>query len=610
MSLREDFLGVDIETDGLYRQCTKVHCIVINGQLYDTPEEIERALRRLMDSSKYLVGHNLIKFDLPVLRKLYPWFSICESRIADTYIWACLVFPDPDSKGTVSGFPMKLHNRQSLESWGYRLGELKGDYGATTDWQTYTQEMGEYCVQDVRVTMRLLLQLLKAYTSAQALELEFAVANIIGHQEREGVHFNRDKALQLYVELTSEHSRLLHELRILFPAWTVVDKVFTPKRDNKRYGYKEGVPVTKYKTIEFNPNSAQHIIYWLNQRYGWTPIEFTAPTPSAPSGNPKLDEDILKDLPFPEAAMLCSYKTVVKRMSQLISGKQAWLKHYDEESGKIYGSVASCAASTRRMTHSRPNLGQVPANRSPYGKECRELFEPPPGMVMVGTDADQLELRTLGELLSYFDSGAYIEILLTGSKEDKTDIHWVQTRAMGQDDRDKGKTLFYAYIYGAGLEKLGRIVTESWDKAKNISVGRMIKANLLKNLPAIQQLKDSIASSFKKNKFLKDLDGQRFVLRSLHSSLNELNQKAGAIIMKRAQVIWWGILRELGWVLGTDFGLMLTVHDEWQVWVRPGYEHLLGAIMSASLVLAGEYYKFKCPLAGEWEVGNSWKETH
>ena len=155
----------DIETDGLYDDCSKIHCIgiydldtkqtlVFNDQGNEQP--ITKGVQLLEDADT-IVGHNIIGYDLPVIHKLYPWFSNV-GRVLDTLVLSRLYHADLlaiDQKRKWNQMPLQLWGRHSLEAYGYRLGEYKGCFGKTTDWKEWSQDMEDYMVQDVNVTRKL-----------------------------------------------------------------------------------------------------------------------------------------------------------------------------------------------------------------------------------------------------------------------------------------------------------------------------------------------------------------------------------------------------------------------------------------------------------------------
>ena len=155
----------DLETDGLLANVTTIHCLAIHDldtketiAYNDTgnQEPITRGLQRLYDA-EVIIGHNIIGYDLPVIRKLYPWFDSCPTTV-DTLLLSRLYHSDMmslDKKHNWKHMPLKLYGRHSLESYGYRLGEYKGEFGKDTDWKDWSQEMEDYCIQDVTVTTKL-----------------------------------------------------------------------------------------------------------------------------------------------------------------------------------------------------------------------------------------------------------------------------------------------------------------------------------------------------------------------------------------------------------------------------------------------------------------------
>ena len=155
----------DLETDGLYNDCTQIHCVgvydldarkalVYNDQGDQAP--ISQAIT-MLEGADYIIGHNVINYDIPVIKKLYPWFKP-EGQVVDTLLLSRLYHADIldiDQRRKWNMMPLKLYGRHSLESYGYRLGCFKQDFGKTTDWKEWSQEMQDYCEQDIQVTLHL-----------------------------------------------------------------------------------------------------------------------------------------------------------------------------------------------------------------------------------------------------------------------------------------------------------------------------------------------------------------------------------------------------------------------------------------------------------------------
>lgn len=584
----------DIETNGFLEDVTKIHCLVIKETSTGLCSplvgvDIEHGLKQLMDAD-YIVGHNVIKFDIPVIQKLYPWFKVDESKVIDTLVLSRLIYSDlreRDGANIEKGLlPSKLWASHSLKAWGYRLGMLKGEYGEQDNaWEVYTPEMLEYCIQDVHVTHRFYDQLLKANYSPQAIEIEHKVANICARMERSGWYFDKPKAAELYAELIAKKSVITAEM----------DETFEPLVE-ERWSEKTGKRL-KDKVTPFNPGSRQQIADRLIKKYDWKPTEFT------PAGQVKIDEDVLKKLDYPEAKTLANYFLIDKRISQLAEGDQAWLKL--ERNGIIHGSINTNGAVTGRATHQSPNLAQVPAVRSPYGKECRGLFTVPSGFSMVGADLSGLELRCLAHFMHRWDEGAYGNTVINGKSEDATDIHSVNQRAAGLPTRDNAKTFIYGFLYGAGDAKIGTIV------GGGSKDGKRLKEQFLNSTPALKYLREAVSKAAKRG-YLIGLDGRRLHIRSDHAALNVLLQSAGALISKQwlIEVDAWATSKGLKYGYNGDWTMLGWIHDEIQFAVRTELADDFGKAVTDCASRAGDYFKFNLPIGAEYKVGNNWADTH
>ena len=620
---------------------TAIHCLVIydsetrkiSRYFLDTIEKGITHLQAALDSGMILCGHNIIKFDIPAIQKLYPDFHYSKEQVFDTLVASRLIYSDLNEvdMGWMKkhpDFPKRLFGSHSLEAWGYRLGNFKGeykdwfkqqagkDYREGDEWKQFSQEMLDYCVQDVNVTVSLYRKLTgrkfpehklvngkwkktgENPVSEEALKLEHEVAFLMAQQERNGFCFNEAAAGELYAKLSQKRIELESQCKELFKPWKVRLPDFIPKRDNKTLGYKKGVPVKKYKLVEFNPNSRDHIANRLQTLYGWKPEELTE------GGKPKVDETILAKLKYPPCSIIAEYLLIQKRIAQLAEGNQAWLRCV--RSGKIHGSVNTNGAVTGRATHSYPNISQVPANGSPYGLECRSLFTVPDGWTLLGCDASGLELRCLAHFMSRWDHGKYAHIVANGRKEEGTDVHTMNQKAAGLPTRDNAKTFIYGFLYGAGDPKIGQIVHGT------ALDGKRLRERFLKSLPALRYLSDSVKLAAKRG-YIIGLDKRHVHVRSSHAALNTLLQSAGALICKKWLVLMEEHLQAVGLRHGWegDYCFCAWSHDECQVACKNRETaEKVGAVALECIVKAGEYFNFKCPLEGEAKYGNNWADTH
>jgi DNA polymerase I-like protein with 3'-5' exonuclease and polymerase domains len=580
----------DIETDGLIEEFTKVHCLVV----YDIEEdrlfsfigdEVEHGLFFIKNFNQ-IIGHNIISFDLPILKKFFKWEPDSNQEVVDTLVMSKLIYPDRAVRDAKKGSISKdMYGRHSLKSWGQRLGLEKGDF---TDFEEFSDEMVMYCENDVELNHMLYRKLTEANFSKESIRLEHDIHKICLKQTENGFPFDTRKASRLYAILAEKRNILQKELKKAFGNWTETE-TFIPKVNNKSRGYVKGVPFKKEKVIEFNPNSRRHIAKRLHDIHGWEPEKFT------PTEEPKIDETVLSELPYPEAQLMAEAFRVNKLIAQLSEGKHAWLYH--EKDGKIHGSVNTMGSVSSRCSHSHPNIGQVPSVKGFYGKECRELFYAPKGFSLLGCDVSGLEIRVVSHYLATFDGGDYAKTVIEG------DVHEANRVATNLPTRDQAKTFIYGLLYGAGDAKLGQIV------GKNAREGKKLKDLFFKKVPAFKKLRQKVFSKAERG-FLFGLDGRKVPVRSVHSSLNSLCQSAGAIICKKWVVEFHKCMEEEGFKEGQDYEQVAFVHDEIQVLVRKGIEDEVGKIAIDSITKAGKLLSLKVPLTGEYNFGSNWAETH
>lgn len=696
----------DLETNGLLAEVTKIHCAV----LYDIDTDELRGFRphelgkffEIYRTAKLLIGHNIIGYDVPVIAKLYGLSPAAECELIDTLPLARLIYSDikqddfprakawkkykealafweadrasaiaegyPD-RGPFKGkapleFPGQLVGSHSLEAWGYRLGqEKKGDYSkemkakGLDPWENFNEDMFEYMLQDARVNVQLYRHLIEQEGySALAVALEMDVQALVCRMERNGWPLDLEAAQNLYATLQQRRFELDRLLQAAFPPWRIQLEDFVPKRNNKTKGYIAGVPVERWETITFNPASRDHIADRLQSKYGWKPTEYTD------GGAPKVDDEVLKALKYPEAAHLAEYFTIQKRIGQLAEGNQAWLKLVSKK-GKIYGRYNSNGTVTGRMSHSSPNIAQVPSVGSEYGWDCRSLFTVPAGWRQLGADQSGLELRCLASFMAAFDGGKYRDVVLHG------DVHWCNAVALFglpadtvRDEenfpdhkrmRNVAKTFIYAFLYGAGPEKLGSIpgVTpeeiKAWKASPehmkalkaiqkrfvrrrqpaprgkqlcHIYKGELLTASFLKTFPALKKLLKVVKAAAGKG-WLKGLDGRKLPVRSEHAALNTLLQSAGACICKRWMALADEMLREAGlvfseglqgdWDKEANIVMIGAIHDEGQWAVKPEVAELAASIIQEAGRRAGDIFpSWNCPTDVETKIGDNWAMCH
>ena len=544
---------LDIETDGF--NPSKIHCIVAKDidtntiTIFD-PERMYSFKNWAKDVDTFIM-HNGLSFDAPILNRLLN-AEILPGNIIDTLILSQLFNPIRE-KG------------HGLKAWGEKLNMLKGGEGV--NFLVYNKAMLDYCIQDVHITHAVYNELKKESKgfSKESIDLEHDIRLILDQQEKNGFAFDIRKAQELLAKLKDD----VYDLE----QWSLEE--FDPTIVEMK---------TKTKEIPFNIGSRQQIADRLMKR-GWKPKQYTD------KKNIIINETVLKTIKEPElkltAERFSKYFLLQKRAVMV----ESWIEACDD-TNRVHGRVMTLRTVTGRMAHNSPNMAQVPAVYSPYGKDCRGLWtiSDPRTYKLVGTDASGLELRCLAH---YLNDTNYTDEILNG------DIHTKNMELAGIKDRDQAKTFIYAFLYGAGAEKIGKIVGAGKEQG-NVLINRF-----LSNLPSLKRLRSQVENAGYRGK-IKAIDGRYLKVRSPHSALNTLLQGAGAIICKH----WLLHITKRIYNKKLDVKLVASVHDEYQFEVANKDVEDFCSITKIAMKETEKTLKLRCPLDNDYKVGVTWAETH
>jgi len=560
-------VGIDIETNMAHDHIWDCCMVNENGKyrVFTDPNELRLELSLLEDIT--FVHWNGIGFDIPKLKELWG-VDLTHYNHIDGMLLSRLFDPN------------RAH---SLASYGEELNYPKHDfhdYDEPAEGETeaeWTKRRQEYCIQDVKLTLKATelveRRLAQEKFGGECVELEHGVAVLLEEMQRNGFMLDTAKAMGLCNQWNDRLKQIEIEMQQMFPP--IVTERYSEKTGKR---LKDGVE-------EFNPGSRAQIARRL-QAEGVKLTKYTE------KGNPIVDETTLAGIDHPCAVLVQEYLLLQKREGQV----RSWLDCVKED-GRVHGKVMGNGAITGRMTHSLPNMAQIPSTKAEWGKECRECWTVPEGYKLVGIDASGLELRMLAH---YMKDDDFIEAVCYGKQEDGTDAHTRNQKAAGLTTRDDAKTFIYAFMYGAGNAKLGSIAGGSAKK------GASLRAKFLQATPSLGQLIDLIQNIAETSKSVPGLDGRRIRVRKTHAALNTLLQGNGAIVLKRALLIF----KEQLVAHKVPHKFVANVHDEWQLEVPQTYAQLVGQIGAECIKLAGEHFNLRCPLAGEYHVGDTWAETH
>jgi len=411
--------------------------------------------------------------------------------------------------------------------------------------------------------------------------MEHRVQQILTEQELHGWYFDEASARDLESELRSTLEALSRTLREKHPF--VAGSEFTPRRANKTQGYFDGCPFTRLK--DFNPTSRDQIAWVMKEHYGWKPTEFTD------TGKAIIDEVVLKDIGTSIALDFFKLLEITKQVGMLSEGINAWQKLVVNNRIHHHCSVAT---NTYRCSHRNPNLAQTPAD-----ERFRRLFQPTPGLRMVGADLSGIELRMFANYLARYDGGSYGEVLLNG------DIHQVNADRVGVS-RTACKRIQYAILYGAGHETIGRTYDPQLPPKAAKKKGGELRSAFLDAVEGLQDLVDALKKKVQSKGYINSIDGRRVPVDGPHKALNYLLQSGSGILARR----WLLLANEEIKKQNIDAHQLAFVHDELQFEVPPAQANDLMQILEHTARLAGEFYNLRIPIAAEATTGLSWAETH
>lgn len=593
----------DLEGDGL--DPSVVWCISakeVNGELiHFGPQEIRKGLEYLSTADQ-LVGHNIIDFDIPVIKKLYD-VDLSHIELIDTLTISRLLWPErPVPPGCTS------KGGHSLDSWGWRVNRYKPEH---EDWSHYTPDMARRCNEDVEINELVLFELLKEMSDhdwGESVKLELDSQRLMTKQRLDGFYFDEPLAKKVVKEIEERLEVIDTDLEAIIPGkykplgTGLVDAPFTKagtlsKRAEKYAGeHAEHVwgpfcPV-EYEAINLNSDKQVKDFLLLN---GWKPIAWNFNKITFERTSPKLEfaDDDSDGIDGDIGKLIKERKLLTHRMNQI----KGWLGVVREDS-TIAGDANTCGTPTGRMHHR--TIVNVPkaASYIRYGTEMRSMFRARPGRVLVGRDASQIELRMLAHYMNDYD---YIQAILEG------DIHTHNQTLAGLTTRDQAKTFIYAFNYGAGDEKLGSIV------GGGAAEGKVLRATMMAACPALNNLITTVKKVARDRGYLIGLSGRKIIMRrdergrvAENKALNALLQGAAADVMKKADQLLFQWVEEEG----LDVIKVIDMHDENQADVRAEHAERYAELAELSVVKAGEHFKLNIPLAAESKIGKNWAETH
>lgn len=648
---------IDTEMNSLNSptQCWAIVCKDIDTNLIYkfrnvTSDEQQRLLfEAFYNSVDVWIGHNILEYDFPNLNRLiglrYPDVTKCF----DTLILSRL-----SNYSRAEG--------HSIEAYGREFGLEKIKFN---DWTKWSQELEDYCVRDVEICNKIydsLHRYISSPDNASAIVLEHRFQSLVNDLHSNGFSFNRKAGGSLLSRVTEDLAVLDKEILKAFPPKLKLVREITPTvtkhgtlhRKDFRWvtdgdlSSFNGGPFCLCSWVPFNPASHKQIIGVLDTA-GWRPTDKTTTHIQTERElrhlkyRPKekqLDIDKLYDkllelkkfgwkinetnlATLPDSAPSPA-RTLAKRI--LLESRRRTLTEWlglVQDDNRIHGKFYGIGAWTHRMAHQQPNTANIPSptnmdgSTKLLGKELRSLWQAPRNRLLVGVDAEGIQLRIFAH---YIDDKEFTDALVQGRKANRSDPHSLNKRVLGDvcKTRAAAKRFIYALLLGAGIPKLAQILEASEHET------RSALDRLMDRYTGFARLKNTIIPADARRGWFSGLDGRAVLLpgdtpgERKHLCMSGYLQNGEAIIMKKAALLWHEQLKK-----EEDLGRWLfvnMVHDEWQTEVSNSMDKALriAKIQSDSLRIVGEELKLKCPLAGsyyndearDYTVGTDWSQTH
>jgi DNA polymerase-1 len=611
-------LVFDIEADNLLPKISKFHCAgainVDTGEEYwFLPNQLEEFLS-LLDKADVIIAHNAYGYDVPALHKLTGWTP--KATVQCTKIMSQVL------NYRRFGFG------HALKQWGEFFRDHKGDY--TGGFEEFNNDMFIYMQQDVRLGVKVykyLIKELQAYIKKhnsksilQALRSEMELDRIMTEQCENGWQFNVEAAKTLVGDINTKMEEISNYINPLLPTKVTVVDPDTQKEHEPITGKRHAI--TKTPTYTKTGKLSSHIVKWFGSdmgstiddskilgdycrldyivgdigntdtvksylgTIGWQPDEWNWKKKNGQfiKVSAKLTDSSLE--PLGEAGKaLMEYYTLRSRKSIL----EGWFDYVDKNS-RLHGDVFNVGTPTFRQTHKI--IANLPSGKATLGPEIRRLFVAKEGYKLVSADSAACQLRLLAH---YMNDPDFTKQVLEG------DIHQMNADIIGCT-RNEAKRFIFAYLYGAGAQKLSGYINKSVEETKK-SVAKYKRA-----LPKLVQLVNKCNEAVEKRGYIMGLDSRPIKLSKdeRHKALNYLIQGAEAVVMKYTVQMIDKRLREAN----IDFNHLLFYHDEHTVEVRQEQSWEAKEIIVDCFAEAPKAVGINIMTCGDCKIGDDYYEVH
>lgn len=485
----------DIEADGLLEDATTIHCLAYHNLTtgdsgsYTSLSDI----RGFLLNADVLIGHNIIRYDIPLLERFFQWS--CHCTLVDTLSLSWYLYPERVIHG--------------LDAWGSDLGISKP---SIDDWSNLSiEEYIHRCEEDVKINTKLWLKMKKYLTriygdweEAKRL-ISYLTFKMDCAREQERSKWKLDKAyaLESLGKLTEARSAKLATLVAAMPSVPVYALRSPPAKPFKKDGTlsatgakwrhllkQHGLPETHNEPIkeqvatkEPNPASHDQVKAWLFS-LGWKPatFKFVKEEDGTTRKIPQVREEHSEDL-CPSVLSLLSKSSAISDLQGLgiINHRISILRGFLNYAGDTSYIAAEIQGLTNTLRFKHKTAVNLPKVGKPYGEEIRGALIAEEGCELCGSDMSGLEDRLKQHFIYPYDP-EYVKEMSTDDYDphlslamlgDEVTPEQVAVYKAGTDKsikpiRDIFKNGNYACQYGAGPARLALTANITLTKAEKV----------------------------------------------------------------------------------------------------------------------------------------------
>ena len=471
----------DVEANGLLDKATKIHCLSYtdDGREYKTLFDYSD-MRNLLLAQPGLIGHNIIRYDIPLLEKILG--IKIKAQLFDTLPMSWVLNYNRSKHG--------------LESFGEDFGIPKPQIN---DWNNLSKEdYAHRCTEDVKINSCLWQDLLKRfmfiYKDRVNLDkffryLEFKM-NCAAAAEKVGWKLDVELAEKCVADLTKQKADKEAELISVMPKRKVTTKKSRPKNCFRKDGtasahgqrwfdllQENGLPLHFDGEVEVikswedpNPNSTDQVKDWLYS-LGWEPCTFKYDK-NKETGEERKIPQVRKEGELTDSVKLIAETNPMVEVLEGLTVMQHRLGIFQgflecEQDGYVRAEIDGLT-NTLRFKHKKP-LVNLPGIDRPWGKEIRGCLTAPTGYVLCGADMTSLEDTTKRHYMQPYDPDYVHEMSQAGFdphldlakhagaiKQSDIDAYNHGTKPELKALRKNYKVVNYSATYGVGAAKLSR----------------------------------------------------------------------------------------------------------------------------------------------------------